>query len=386
MKKGRLILLLLLPVAAYNFWAASDRMQTVQSLYPRYVIGNFESYGTNAGKGNILALSPYLHTYDFSSEEAFHNMLHYYLILAQQKKLLNDSTVVVLPEYIGTWLVAVNEKTKIYKDSSLKDAMKTIVYSNIGKFGWTYMSTSAKEKNKEALFKMKASKMLEIYQHTFSKLSKEFGVTIVAGSIVLPDPSVQDGKMEIHKGGSLYNISAVFDKNGRVMTPLTQKQFPIEEEKSFTRRAVIEDIPVYKTPAGNLAILICADAWYPEIFKKITDKKTDILAVPSFVSGNNTMQEKWRGYSGAPTPADVDKGDANQITELEAWMKYSAQRTAEMQGMQAGVHVFLRGDLWNMGSDGNTILSRNKDLQLTKTPEEKTGSLVNCWLPAKSNR
>lgn len=98
------------------------------------------------------------------------------------------------------------------------------------------------------------------------------------------------------------------------------------------------------------------------------------------------MQEKWRGYSGAPTPADVDKGDANQITELEAWMKYSAQRTAEMQGMQAGVHVFLRGDLWNMGSDGNTILSRNKDLQLTKTPEEKTGSLVNCWLPAKSNR
>ena len=57
MKKGRLILLLLLPVAAYNFWAASDRMQSVQSLYPRYVIGNFESYGTNAGS---VALPAYL--------------------------------------------------------------------------------------------------------------------------------------------------------------------------------------------------------------------------------------------------------------------------------------------------------------------------------------
>ncbi len=375
---------MLVLLVAYNFWAASDRMQSVQSLFPRYVIGNFESYGTNAGKGNILALAPYLHTYDFSSEEAFYNMMHYYLSLVQQKKLLNDSTVVVLPEYIGTWLVAVNEKAGVYKDTSLTDAMKSMVYSNLGKFGWAYLFTVAKEKNKEAVFKMKAPKMLDIYQRTFSALAKEFGITIVAGSIVLPDPSVQKGKIEIHKGGALFNCSAVFDKNGNVMAPLTIKRFPIEEEKSFTAGAVKEDIPVYKTPSGNLVVLICADAWYPECFKAISNKKIDLLAIPSFVSGNNTMQEKWHGYSGAPTPADVDKGDMEQITEQEAWMKYSAQRVASMQGLQVGMHVFLRGDWWNMGSDGNTILSRNKDLQLTKTPEEKTGTLVNYWLSPSS--
>lgn len=377
---------MLLLIAAYNFWAASGRMKSVQSLFPRYVIGNYESYGTNTGNGNVLALSPYLHTYDFSSEQAYYNMLHYYLNLAQQKKLLNDSTVVVLPEYIGTWLVAANEKTGIYKDTSVTDALKNIVYSNLGKFGWAYLFTNAKEKGKEAVFKMKAAKMLDIYQHTFSKLSKEFGVTIVAGSVVLPEPYVQNGKIEIHKGGSLHNIAAVFDKNGKVLSPLTKKRFPIEEELSFSTGVVKEKIPVYRTPAGNLAVLICADAWYPENFSEIADKPIDMLAVPSFVTGENTMQEQWNGYSGATTPSDVDKADVKQITEQEAWMKYSAQRLAALPGLKAGMQVFLRGDLWNLGTDGNTLFSATSTMQLTKTPEEKTGSLVNCWLPAKTTR
>ena len=364
----------------YTFWSNYDRASATEHIFPRYVIGEVEEFGKNTGKGNIIALSPYVHTYDFSSKEAFYNMLHYYFSFAQRRKLLNDSTIIVLPEYIGTWLVVANEKRSMYADTSLEEGMKTIVWSNFGKFGTAYLKASAKDKTKEALFKMKAEKMLDIYQTTFSKLAKEFQVTIVAGSVVLPNPSVKNGRMEIDKSGKLYNVSAVFDVNGNVHSPLSKKIFPINEELSFTGSANKNEIPVYKTAAGTLAVLICADSWYPENYQFLKDKNCSILAVPSFVSGNNTWSKKWKGYNDAPTPADVDRKDIDNCTEQDAWFKYAMTGRIKAADIKQGVTVFLRGDLWNLGSDGHTLLWNNGAPVESKKSNEKTGSLINVWL------
>jgi hypothetical protein len=220
---------LILVISGYAYWSNSDKASGTEGIFPRYVIGDMEEFGKNSGKGNIIALSPYLHTYDFSSQEAFYNMLQYYFSLAQRRNLLNDSTIVVLPEYLGTWLVVANEKRSIYADTSLEDGMKTLVFSNIIKFGRAYLNATAKDKTKEAVFNMKADKMAEIYQKVFSKLAKDFQVTIVAGSIVLPDPSVENGKLVINKSGKLYNVSAVFDANGNILSPLTKKYFRFQK-------------------------------------------------------------------------------------------------------------------------------------------------------------
>ena len=390
MKKGFYIVavVLILVATAYTFWSNYDRALGTEGIYPRYVIGDLEEFGKNSGKGNMIALSPYLHTYDFSSKEAFYNMLQYYFSFAQRRKLLNDSTIVVLPEYIGTWLVVANEKRSIYADTSLEDGMKTLVFSNIVKFGSAYLKTTAKDKAKEAVFKMKADEMAEIYQNVFSKLAKDFHVTIVAGSIVLPTPSVKNGKLEIDKSGNLYNVTAVFDVNGNILSPLTKKKFPIEEEKSFTCAAAKEQQPVYKTAAGNLAVLICADAWYPENYKALTDKHVDLLAVPSYVSGNDAWSKKWKGYNGAPTPDDVNKTDIGKISEYEAWIKYAMVVRAMKSNIKTGVNTFLRGDLWNLGSDGHTLIATSKYMKPLNIPfvyegkdkESGMGSLINVWL------
>jgi predicted amidohydrolase len=379
---------LILLFGAYFFWSGSDRITSTKDIFPRYVIGNVEQFGKNSGKGNILALSPHVNTYNFSSQEAFYNMLQYHFRFAQKRNLLNDSTIVILPEYIGTWLVVANEKKSVYADTSLVDGMKTMVLSNLLKFAANYIHVNAADKTKETIFKMKAEKMLDIYQTTFSGLAKEFNVIIVAGSIVLPNPAVKMKKIEIDKKGNLYNISAVFDKNGNVLSPLTQKIFPIEEEKSFTCAANKNKIPVYKTTAGNLAVLICADAWYPENYEFMKDKNISVLAVPSFVSGNNTWNRKWKGYNGAPTPDDIVKTDINQITEHDAWLKYAMVGRTIKTEIKTGVNVFLRGDLWNLGTDGNTLAATTKYIKPFNIPAAfeaknntgKTGSIVNIWL------
>lgn len=376
-----LLFSLFLLSAGYFIWSENDRVIDTENIFPRYVIGNIEQLGKNNGKGNVIVLSPYLHTTDFSSQPAFYNMMHYYFSFAERKKLLNDSTIIVLPEYIGSWLVTANEKRSIYADTSLEDGMQTLVLSNLFKFGKSYLLADSKDKTKEALFKMKADKMLDIYQTTFSKLAKQFHVTIVAGSVVLPKPSVKYGKIEIDKSGKLYNISAVFDTGGNVLSPLTMKIFPIEEEKTFTCSADKNaEIPVYKTVAGNLAVLICADSWYPENYKSIENKNLSILAVPSFVSGTDSWIKRWKGYNGAVTPADVDKTDVGEITEYEAWKKYAMLGRIQKTGISTGVNVFLRGELWNLGTDGHTLIWRSNTAQEPAAPNDKTGSLINVWL------
>jgi len=375
-------------VSGYAFWSNHDRASGTEGIYPRYVIGDLEEFGKNNGKGNVIALSPYLHTYDFSSQEAFYNMLQYYFSFARRRKLLDDSTVVVLPEYIGTWLVVANEKRSVYADTSLEEGMKTLVFSNIVKFGSAYCKATAKDKAKEAVFRMKADKMADIYQKIFSRLAKEFHVTIVAGSIVLPNPSAENGKLKIDQSGKLYNVTAVFDVNGNILSPLTKKHFPIEEEKSFTCKAEKEQQPVNKTRSGNLAVLICADAWYPQNYQTLSDKTIDILAVPSYVSGNNAWSKKWKGYNGASTPTDVNKTDIGKISEYEAWIKYAMVARARKANIKTGVNTFLRGDLWNLGSDGHTLITTSKYMKPLNTPfvyegkdkEAGMGSLINVWL------
>ena len=107
-----------------------------------------EQFGKNSGKGNILALSPYVHTYNFSSQEAFYNMLQYHFRFAQKRDLLNDSTIVILPEYIGTWLVVAHEKRVVYSDTALEDGMKTMVLSNLVKYAANYRHSKAGDKTK----------------------------------------------------------------------------------------------------------------------------------------------------------------------------------------------------------------------------------------------
>lgn len=56
--------------------------------------------------------------------------------------------------------------------------------------------------------------MAEQYQTLFGGLAKEFGVTLVAGSIVLPEPAIDNGKLKLGSG-PLYNSSVTFGSDGQ---------------------------------------------------------------------------------------------------------------------------------------------------------------------------
>lgn len=57
-------------------------------------------------------------------------------MLLDDAGLLNDKTIVVLPEHIGTWLMFKGEKNELYQAANLNEAMRWLVLSNPLDFCW----------------------------------------------------------------------------------------------------------------------------------------------------------------------------------------------------------------------------------------------------------
>lgn len=350
------ILLLVVAFSAYAVW----RSQTGIDYKPEYtpldsaVIAFAPVTDTSA---NLVAVHVNMNPKDYSSAAAFKNAMHNYLFDASAKNFLNSKSIVVFPEYLGTWLVVLDEKAAVYEAPTVSDAMTQIVLRHPYDFMRFYFMANGTEKVTESIFQLKAEQMADVYQSTFSDLAKEFGVTIVAGSILLPDPTIDEAEvLRIKPGEKLFNTTVVFNPDGSLQPQLTKKIYPIEDEKGFVCAADVNELPVYDTPAGKLGVMVCADSWYPEPYKILKQKGAEIVVVPSYTSGNDAWSKPWAGYNGAPMPADVNKNDVGKITEREAWLKYAMAGRAKAAGLKFGVNVFLRGQLWDLGADGETIV------------------------------
>ena len=94
----------------------------------------------------------------------------------------------VLPEHIGTWLWARGEKNELFQVTRNRDAEQWLELSNPLRYGLAMLSANGDDRRADAHLRMKARQMASDYQQLFGGLAKEFGVTLVAGSIVLPAP------------------------------------------------------------------------------------------------------------------------------------------------------------------------------------------------------
>lgn len=379
----RFILPIIAVLTVYNMWAITDSAREYKTGWtktPEYKT-RFEyiEIGIDSGKGNLIGIQPYLTPLNYSTAFNFETTLRFYFEQLKREKKLTDKSVVVLPEYIGTWLVAANEKEKIYQQSNINNAMTTMVTSNIFKFLFSYFQSPAKDKTKYAIFHMKAKQMAEQYQHIFSTLAKDYNCTIVAGSIALPNASVnKKGNLEIKNGAEIFNTSVVFGNDGKIILPLVKKMSPIDNEQGFTQSGKAEQQPIFVTKAGRMAVLICADSWYPEAYKTITNK-VDFIVVPSLAETDSIWRAPWKGYNGFKAPADVDTTDYRKISEADAWVKYSMGKRAVQANIHNGINVFFTGTMWDMNPEGRVLVLQNDSLTVLP-PAIGKGRMLNLWI------
>lgn len=326
-----------------------------------------------AKRGSFVGMEPYLNKYSYATEDSFYLALNEYFRMAKENELLFvDRSIVVLPEYIGTWLVVTAEDKSIFDTNTIQEAMEVLVKHNFGSFLWHYLFSSSYSSDtlKETLFRMKAWQMTDRYQSVFARLAREYRVSIVAGSIVLPQPKVVEGKIT-PTDGPLENVSFYFHPDGRVDDQIVRKLFPIVDEKEFLKEGKLDENPSYQTPLGKLYTMVCADSWFPEVYKELKKTESELLAVPSFVSPADAWTAKWQGYNGYANPKDVNLKDIGSISERAAWKKYAMNGRLKDPKVKAGINVFFRGEIWDLVASGDAFLTLTGKSVLNLVKEEK---------------
>ncbi|CAI8810482.1 Carbon-nitrogen hydrolase [Pseudomonas sp. IT-P100] len=332
--------------------------------------------GTPADRGNLLGIQPELFPTDYQSAERLHRKLAAYLQKAQEQGLLNEKTIVVLPEHVGTWLMVSGEKDELYQATTIKEAMNWLAVSNPLQFVRALISAKGDNRLDDAHLRMKAKGMAKEYQALFGGLAKEFHVTLVAGSIVLPEPSIIDGTLKIGRG-ALYNSSVVFGRDGLPIGQPQRQMHPIFAEHDVIEANGEHTLSVVDTPAGRLGVLIGSDSWYPGNYRKLDDQGAQLVVVPAFVSGRGTWDKPWRGYKGLSTPGSVSL-KAGELSEGQAWHRLTLTAQPPSSQAIAGVSVFLRGQFWDQGSAGQSFLSSNG--QHFVGGNVRGARLLNLWL------
>ncbi|MCU0443669.1 MAG: carbon-nitrogen hydrolase family protein [Microscillaceae bacterium] len=364
----------LLLYGIYTFWSRADRAAPELNLDLQ--IKEIKSIGKDNKKGNVVGIQPFMYPIDYASEANFYTKMDAYFYEAQKQRFLDSNTVVLLPEYLATWLVVAHEKQAIYFQTRLEEAMMLMLLSNISSFWQIEVPETVRETIPYSLFVMKAPQMAQIYQNVFSLLAQKYGVTIIAGSILLPEPSLVNDRLQVAKG-NLYNISLIFKPNGKPYPQIVKKAFPIAQEQPFLSRCMPQEIPAFDLPIGKTGVLICADSWFGDAYQTLQNQQVSFVAVPSFVSGNEAWSKTWQGYSGFASPTETTP-DINRITEEQAWLKYAMAGKLEQYNLKNGFNVFLRGNLWDLGSDGYSIVV--KDGKLEAGSKVNGASLICFWL------
>lgn len=324
---------------------------------------------------NVIVVQPYMDQIDYASQKHFQSKIESYLAAAYDNAAITEKSVVLFPEYMSTWLVAANEKRSAIKAKTLTAAMAQIILASPFEFLKYFKTASEKDKVAASIFRSKADGMKDIFQSTFSFLAQKYGVDIVAGSIILPDPSIENGQIKLNVEGPLYNNCFTFLRNGEVHPTIIQKVFPTSEEAIFVESAKIENLSAIDLPVGKIGNVVCADSWYPEVYDQYSDQGLDILLVNSYCGGNSTMSKPWNGYNGSEAPNGVDLKDIQKITEEDAWLKYAmAGRIGALDSIPA-VTTFLNGNLWDLGSDGKAILFDGKEI--FRTQNANKGHVLN---------
>ncbi len=295
-----------------------------------------------AQKGFFLGMQPYLTKEDYRSEDAFYLALKAYFDYAKREEVIaSGRTVIVFPENIGYWLVASGESDSVFSQSTFSKAIKEIKFEHLGRFILVYLfeKNYSEDRTKESVFRMKAWQMAEVYQNVFSKLAQEFRVEIVAGSIVLPEPKVVEGKITM-TDGPLQNVSFYFHSNGTIDPEVTRKKIPSEEEKDLVFGAKHTKNPIIKTPLGRLYTLLSSDLGRSDEIKTAIEKEVELFAKPAFAS----------------RPTRAGKSKISQIPYV--------------------IRVFLNGNFWEIKTYGTAeIQYREKQINVKRIKENGSGMI-----------
>lgn len=339
----------------------------------------FVELGQDIGAGNIVGIQAWVDPTAYYSAERLEERLAIWFDDADARGWLTPKTVVVLPEAVGTWLVVLDEPARVLEAPTAGKAFERLVKQHPTAWLQHRSDAPAEDAERYAVFSMKAEAMAAAYQQVMTNLATDYQVTLVAGTILLPEPELVGDELWVQPGGELYDVSLVFSPDGGIVTDPIAELYPDSGEADVVSQGSLTRVDPIDLPHVQLGVLPGEDAWFPETWDALTFAgDLPWVVAPQYFSPDQIWRETWLGYDGWEEPADVDPADVGTLDLYQADLRYGLPGRLEDQDLPGGMAVPLRGHLWDLGSDGVVRLGAGGTWE--KGPLVDAPVVANLWL------
>ena len=143
---------------------------------------------------------------------------------------------------------------------------------------------------------------------------------VMAGLASAYGVNVVFGMLERHNG-SLYNTAILIDRSGQIAGKYRKVQVPLSEAASGV--APGDNVPVFQTDIGRVALLICQDTSFPEPAREAAIQGAELILVPiwggkqSLVHARATEQATFVAASGYDYPSEIVDPVGNVLDTVE---------------------------------------------------------------------
>ena len=354
----------------YYAWSEEERRISdeeyakVSASTPALIVRNI-GYDHNAG--NVVAVQTFMNVLDYSTQERFYEKLDSYLQEGKRKGFLKEGTIVLFPEHIGTPLVLLGEKKDVYVANNVSSAFRQIILGDL----FNYLRVSyggVTGDNGQIVFRMKTNEMKSVYENTFRKLSSSYKVTIIAGSILLPESEINANTNNIEiKNGNFLNSSFIFLPDGKIFSKILLKKNLAKTEKQVANPGLPENSFL---DFKNVGVVLSNDSIYLSTYNdKVRNK--EILLSPSILLEKDEIDWKNEDIYGKDT---LDSA----LTQAELWRKYSIfEKTKISQSNRVIIQVVMLGKFFDLVMEGESAgLIR---YVATEGLDNKVPAILNVW-------
>lgn len=211
--------------------------------------------------------------------------------------------------------------------------------------------------------------MKKVYVDTFRKLSSSYGVTILAGSILLSEPEINENQNDILlKNGDIVNVNFLFLPDGKINSKFGVK---------YNLAATEKQIAVSRNPENaflihnNIGIVMSNDSLYNSIYgEKLKDK--DVILVPSAIFEKDEID-----WNSADIYGNKEAPDKS-LTQSELWRKFNIfEKTKQSLSNRIALQVVLLGKFYELNLDGETAAVYR--YMATEGLDNKSPAILNIW-------
>ncbi len=336
--------------------------------------------GFNRGLGCIVGVQPWLDSRDYQAFDSFDATVTEAISSAGR---LDETCLIVLPEYLGFFLYLAEEPESVFAAGSAEGAYRLaimrrpwlLVEANPAKPGFLRRTI-------KAWVHERGPEVVRSYGRLVRDWARRFDTTVVGGSILAPEPTLQGGELFPARRleADLINVCPIAAPWG--LSAIATKLNPTRREHDRLGVSRGEGPMAIQTDMGNIGVMICADSWYPESFLEVARYDPKAVVCPAFLPLDGGWDSIWQGYDapeGSSAPSDVSPSDPGHLTEREAWLRYTSPGRLWLSGASHALTVFLRGRLWDLVGAGEAIAVHEN--QTTTLPAiDGRHHVVRLWL------